>query len=188
MPGGTTTTSTSSSASPPARSRRSTPGRSSGGPNELDVLALELVAAPLAAQVPVGGAAAVAVQQGARRPGGRGVELVAPQHQVRERLPQRAALGGQAVLVARWALLVAAALEDALVDEALEAVGEDLLGEAEAPLEVLKSADAVEGVADEQHRPSLADDLQGAGDRADLVVVRAGQHPSATLAAWVPSG
>ena len=43
-------------------------------------------------------------------------------------------------------------------------------------LEVVEAAHAEEGVAHDQDRPALADHLERAGDRADLVVVRSVKH------------
>ena len=84
--------------------------------------------------------------------------------------------GVSAVLVSLGPLAVADALEDALVDEPAEAVGEDVARDAEALLELVEAAAAEEGVADDQERPALADDLERPRDRAVLAVVVALQH------------
>jgi hypothetical protein len=116
------------------------------------------------------------VADDARRPGGRRVVAVAPLHERDDRRPEVDALLAEAVLEALGALLVAPALEQALLGQALEAIGQDVAGDAEAALEVVEAADAQEGVADDEQRPAVAEDLEGAGDGAVLVVVRAGQH------------
>src|SRR5581483_5608599 len=91
---------------------------------------------------------------------------------------QVAALLRQPVLVALGALLVEHPVEDPLLDEAVEALGQHIAGDTEARLELVEAAPAEEGVADDQERPALADDLQGAGDRAVLAVVVAPEHAS----------
>ena len=112
---------------------------------------------------------------------GAGV-AVAPLHQRDERRPQVGALLGQAVLVALGALLVAALLEDALVNEAGQAVGEHVARDSQVALEVLEAAHPQKGVADDEHGPAVADRLERACDRADLLVVGAGEHGASSVA------
>jgi hypothetical protein len=69
-------------------------------------------------------------------------------------------------------------LQDAVVHEAGEPIRQHVAGHTEVALEVLEPAHAKEGVADHEHRPAVADGLERAGDRADLVVVRAREHSS----------
>ena len=45
-------------------------------------------------------------------------------------------------------------------------------------LDLVEAALAEEGVADHEQAPALADELERAGDRADLGVVGAGEHGS----------
>jgi hypothetical protein len=85
-------------------------------------------------------------------------------------------LGGQAVLVSLRPLLVQVLLEHALVTQALQARGQHVAGNAEALLELVEAREPDEGVADDEHRPALADDLQRARDRADLALVLAVKH------------
>jgi hypothetical protein len=101
---------------------------------------------------------------------------VAPLHQRDQHRPEVYALVGEPVLEALGALLVGALLEDPLVDEAPQAVGQDVARDAEVILEVVEAPHAEEGVADDQHRPAVPDPLQRAGDRADLLVVGAREH------------
>ena len=119
--------------------------------------------------------AAVAVDDQVRRAVGRGV-LVAPPHEVEDDGVEVAAAVGEPVLVPGRALGVAVALENAGVDQALEAVGEHVARHAQAALEVVEAPDAAEGVAQDEERPAFADELERARDRADLVVVRAAKH------------
>src|SRR3954469_8156237 len=96
--------------------------------------------------------------------------LVAPLRERDEHREEVPALGGEPVLVAPplTRLLVLAGLEDAPADEVPQPVGEDALGQSDVPAEVVEPAHPVGGVADDQHRPLLADHGQGAVDRALL--------------------
>src|SRR5207244_1117386 len=89
---------------------------------------------------------------------------------------QVAALAGELIFVALGALGVANSLEDALLDQPVQAVGQDVAGDAQALLEVIEAAQAEKRVADDQQRPALADDLERAGDRAVLSVIVTLQH------------
>jgi hypothetical protein len=53
--------------------------------------------------------------------------------------------------------------QEAVVDETLEPIREHGSGNVEVRLEVAEPPDAEERVADDEQRPSLADDLQHAG-------------------------
>ena len=97
-----------------------------------------------------------------RRPSGR-VVAVAPLQQGHHDRPQIEALLGQPVLEARGALLVGHALEDALVDEAAEAVGEHVARDAEVALEVVEAAHAHERLAHDEDRPAVAEHLERRG-------------------------
>jgi hypothetical protein len=77
-----------------------------------------------------------------------------------------AALLGETVLVARRPLLVGHALEDAVLGQLLQAIGEAMARGAEVGVEVLEAAHAEEGVAQDEERPAVADDRERAGDRA----------------------
>src|SRR4051812_39863648 len=111
-------------------------------------------------------AAAVAVADDARRAARRGVVAVAPLHQRDDRRPEVEPLLAEAVLEALGALLVAVALDQALVDQPLEPLGQDVARDAEIALEVVEPAHPEERVADDEQRPAVAEDLEGAGDRA----------------------
>jgi hypothetical protein len=88
--------------------------------------------------------------------------LVPPLPQACECDVELAAFVGHPVLVALGPLAVADALQDPLLDEAVQPVGEDVAGDPEALLELLEAAQAKEAVADDQERPGLADDLERA--------------------------
>src|SRR5262249_5839610 len=92
--------------------------------------------------------------------------LVGPLPERRQHGQQRLALLGQAV---RETLAFAAdvhALEDAVIDQVLEPGGEDVLGDAEAALEVAEAAGAEERVADDEQRPPVPEGLEGLPDPA----------------------
>jgi hypothetical protein len=139
--------------------------------HQLDVLALQLGSALLAVEAGVGGAAAVDVAEQLRSSAFGQVVLVAPEHQLGDYAPEVAALLRQDVFVALGALLIGPAFEDAFVDEALESIGENLLRHAQTALELVETRLAPEGVANDEHRPALPDDLERAGHGADLFVV-----------------
>jgi Major Facilitator Superfamily len=73
---------------------------------------------------------------------------------------------------------VGLALEDAVVHETAEALGQDGLRNVEMGLEVVEALDSVEGVADYQERPSLAQHLEGARERTVLSSVLLAKHAS----------
>ena len=102
--------------------------------------------------------------------------LVPPLHQGDHQRPQIEALLGQEVLVALRALAVGPALEDSLVQQALEAVGEDVPGDAEGALHLGELPVAVEHLADHEEGPALADQFQAPRDRADLALVFLAKH------------
>ena len=108
---------------------------------------------------------------------------VAPLHQRDHHRPEVDPLLGEPVLVPWRALLVGAPLEDPLLDQPLQPRLQHVPRDPEVPLEVVEAANAEEGVADDQERPALADDLERSRDRADLVLVAAAEHLHTSLAA-----
>ncbi len=144
------------------------------GPS-FDVPRAELRAAGLAHAVVAHSPAAAFVYQQDRRPSRIDV-AVAELHQRDEHRPQVQALFGQAVLVSKGVFLVRNPAQDAVLDERVEAVGQNVASRAGAPLEILEAARAHERVADDEQRPALADELERAGHRADLGVVGSAKH------------
>jgi hypothetical protein len=61
-------------------------------------------------------------------------------------------------------------LEDLVIDEMVEALGEDVAGDPEAGLEVIEAGHAEEGVPDDKQAPPLSDDVEALGDRAGHVL------------------
>ena len=92
------------------------------------------------------------------------------------RYAQLAAFLCQAVLEARGALAVGNAFEDSFGDEAVEAVGEDVAGDAEGREQLIEAVVAEHDVPNEQQRPSVADQFQRPSDGAHLALVVALQH------------
>ncbi len=98
-------------------------------------------------------------------PVGGGV-AVAPLAQGGEHWPKVSALGGEAVVVPGRMLGVGGLVEDPFVDQAGQALVEDVAGDAESLLELVEAGYAQEGVPDDEHRPSLAHHLKALGHRA----------------------
>ena len=78
-----------------------------------------------------------------------------------------AAFVGQTVLESPRVLAVGGAGDEALTFEAFESVGEDVGGDVLGGGEELRIASfSAQEVAHQQEGPSIADDVEGAGDRA----------------------
>src|SRR5262249_50697064 len=92
--------------------------------------------------------------------------LVGPLPERRQHWQQRLPLLGQAVLGTLAFAADVHALEDAVIDQVLEPGGEDVLGDAEAALEVAEAAGAEERVADDEQRPPVPEGLEGLPDPA----------------------
>jgi hypothetical protein len=101
---------------------------------------------------------------------------IAPLHQREQRNGQLAALLAQPVLEAWRTLTVGASLQDPFGDEPREAISEDVSRHAQALLELVEAAQAEEGIPDDQQRPALPHELEGARDRAVLTLVGSFQH------------
>jgi hypothetical protein len=84
---------------------------------------------------------------------------VAPLQQHEQGGSEFASLGGEDVLGPAASLRVGNALEDVLVAKQLEPVGEHVGGDPEALLELLEALRAHNGVAQDEQRPALPDDL-----------------------------
>ncbi len=71
--------------------------------------------------------------------------------------------------MAERALLVGHPLDDFGVLQSSEPVGEEVPGDAEVLVEALEATDAPEQVSQDQQGPSVADGLEGAGDRTAVL-------------------
>jgi hypothetical protein len=73
-------------------------------------------------------------------------------------------------------LLVAHAIDDAMLGEAPQAVAQYRTRDAELALEVVEAAGAEERLADQEQCPTIADDLERRSHRTVLVGVVAREH------------
>ncbi len=87
------------------------------------------------------------------------------------------AAGGQDVLIPRRPLVVAAAFQQAALDQGGQSPRQHGRRNAEALLEVVEPRDARERVAQDQHAPPLADPLEAARDRAGHLTEALAPHP-----------
>ncbi len=101
-----------------------------------------------------------------------GEVAVTPLHQRKQDEAEFAALLGEPVFESLGSLVVGDALEHALGDEAVQAVGEHVARDPEAVEELVEATMAENDVADDQQRPTVADHLERASDRTDLAVVK----------------
>jgi hypothetical protein len=67
-------------------------------------------------------------------------------------------------------------LEDAVLDQAAEPVGQNRLGDVEMGVEVVETADPEEGIPQDQQGPPFTDDLERAGEGAVLGYVVLSKH------------
>src|SRR5690606_29455534 len=105
--------------------------------------------------------------------------LVPPAVQGQQHRVQVLALGRQHIFVARRPLRIGARLQHPVGDQRLEPGRQHVARHAQPLLPLLEPADAVEGVADDQQRPRIADHLEGGGDRATLArIVGGASHDS----------
>src|SRR5262245_25010869 len=126
-----------------------------------DVLRAGSQVARGAAAVVVEARAAVRVLEGATA---RTAVPAAPDEERVQHRPQLATGRGELVDVPPGMLRVRLPLEDSVVDQPAKPVGEHRLGDVEVGLEVGEAPYTVEGVANDEQRPPLADRLQGASE------------------------
>jgi beta-phosphoglucomutase-like phosphatase (HAD superfamily) len=100
-----------------------------------------------------------------RRTAGRGPSVAPLAHGVDDG-PQIAALVGEMIRGAGWMLLVRHPGQNAVLDQPVQTLREDIARDAEACLELIEAADYQQCVAHDQQTPPLADDLEALGDRA----------------------
>jgi hypothetical protein len=119
--------------------------------------------------------AAVVLQQH-RRADLVGQVLVAPVHQGDDDGVQVAARVGQVVLETGRVLVITASLEDARADQRAETGRQGVARRTGAMHHLIKPAVAEEDLAHGEQGPLLADDVQGAGDRAGPRLGRNASH------------
>jgi hypothetical protein len=100
------------------------------------------------------------------RPGAAGEPGVAPSHERQDDRIQVATLVGEVVVRARGALLVGATLDQAVLDEGIQPVDEDVSRNPEAVSDLIEASPPKEEVADDEQRPPLSDHLEPASHRA----------------------
>src|SRR4030095_10081883 len=93
-----------------------------------------------------------------------------------EDVPQIAALLREPVLRPGRVVLIRNALEHAIVDQLPQSIVENVARNPEPRLEVVEPAYAQERVADDQHAPPLAHDLEALGHRAVHVLEALALH------------
>jgi hypothetical protein len=98
--------------------------------------------------------------------GARGRLLITPFGQGMENRPEAQSSIGQKIFVASRAVL--ASFEHPFGDETVESVGQHGAGDVEVDQKIVEAAYAEKAVADDEDRPALADELEGASDRAVL--------------------
>jgi hypothetical protein len=128
----------------------------------------ELSTAAVAGDVGVRFASAALVAVEHRRALG-GHVAIAPVAQRDQNWVQVVTLLGQPVLVTGAAVLVRRPLQDALLDEPIQAVSQAAPRYAEGRVEVLKSAGAGECLLDEDEGPAVAEDSERPADRTRAV-------------------
>ena len=128
-------------------------------------------------------AAALGVLRDHGRPLGVGLVAVAPFPEREQDRHQLAALVRQPIFVARPAarLAVRGPLEDPVVDQQAEPLGQKVARALEDAVELLEPRGAVEALANNQQRPLLAQYLQGAGDRAVARLIVGALHRSRSI-------
>lgn len=94
---------------------------------------------------------------------------ITPAHQGGEYREQLEPSVGQHVLVPLGMVLVRLPLKDSMSDEALQAVGQHVAGEAYVCLEVIEPANPPKRFSQDEGCPPFADDLEGSGDGAGHV-------------------
>src|SRR6185369_17327899 len=143
---------------PPARDRalrehradhhRPGPDATRGTGDGFRVLGRELPAAALADDDRPRCLPAVPVDEEGGRLAVRGRPAIAPAHERRDRGEEIPSLRGEDVLEARWVVAVPPPLDDAVLRQRREPVGEHVRRDAEVAAEVLEARDAREQVAE----------------------------------------
>jgi hypothetical protein len=93
-----------------------------------------------------------------------GVPLVSPATESHQYVEKILALLRQDVLVTGRSLLVEAGDEDFSLNQPREAVGENVAGDSEVLLKIVKSLDPQEGIAKDENRPLITNQLSRIGD------------------------
>jgi hypothetical protein len=100
------------------------------------------------------------------RPGAAGEPGVAPSHERQDDRIQVATLVGEVVVRARGVLLVRATLDQAVLDEGIQPVDEDVSRDPEAVSDLIEPLPPKEEVPDDEEGPPLSDHLEPASHGA----------------------
>lgn len=131
---------------------------------EIDLASADMFAAFVASEIGADVAAAARMEGESGRAARRGVVAVAPFDQHDQGWSEFASLLGEDVLRTAGALGVGNALQQPFIAHQLESVAEDVRRDPESLLELLESRRAEDGIAQDQQRPALTDDLERAGN------------------------
>ena len=91
---------------------------------------------------------------------------------------QGTALIGQDILLPGAAVGGRLQAQDAFIHQHFQPPGEHVFGDTEVFLEFAKTAHPAQSIADDQQRPPVADNVEGAGDRATAVLQTGTFHES----------
>src|SRR5215472_13861859 len=128
------------------------------------VMRVDRLAAVLAHGDASGVVSARIVPQEQRRALGSGQVLIAPAERGEDDVVEVAAAVGEAVLVPVGPLVVDRAVEHAGLDQALEAAGQEVAGDAQVSRQLREPAHAEERLAQDQEGPAVADHRHGPFD------------------------
>ena len=81
---------------------------------------------------------------------------VAPTHECDQRRRKVHALGGESILEAGWAILVLHLVQDVVLHEPAEPIGEQVASDAKIIMELAKAVDPAEDVSHDQQRPAIS--------------------------------
>jgi hypothetical protein len=96
----------------------------------------------------------------------RGVPGTPVGERPQQREQVRARLGQQVLVACPVAVAVGDLHEHARLDETAESCRQDVVSDAEAPLERVEASDAAGRVAQDEQRPAVAEQVSGPADRA----------------------
>jgi hypothetical protein len=113
------------------------------------------------------------------------VPLVSPATESHQYIEKILALLRQDVLVTGRSFLVEAGDEDFSLNQPREAVGENVAGDSEVLLKIVKSLDPQEGIAKDQNRPLITNQLSRVGDRTLQIFETFPCWHSAQSTGWV---
>jgi len=109
---------------------------------------------------------------------GFGLPAISPLASNQEENPQLAPFLRQGIVVAHRMVLIRDACDHPMVDEVIEATGEDVAGDTQSGPNLIEACDSGQAIADDQERPPVPDDLECLGDRTVHVLEACASHSS----------